>query len=197
MIRIKTFGWGFDCLGASVGALINAKAEPTAIWPYDTGSDGYPWTDEQIAHFTSAARLSPATVFRVNQGYLQGPGSAMHGDEFDLERGTWTMPGILDIIAARRQAQWSTRVYCTWSNYGLLKQSLAQAGTGRSVWFRIADWNLSEHFADLALHGDVYAGQWASPASNPQTLVPGTSLTVGDAQVDLNVLLIENTGWVG
>lgn len=195
-MTIKTFGWGFDCLGSSVAALISAKAAPTAIWPYDTGSEGYPWTSEEIAHFTfDAAR--PARVFRVNQGYLQGPGSAMHGDEFDFERGTWTAAGILDIVAARREARWSTRVYCTWSNYGLLKEQLAQAGTGGSVWFRIADWNLSEHFADLALHGDVYAGQWASPASNPQTRVPGTGLTVAEAQVDLNVLLLEDTGWAG
>ena len=70
-------------------------------------------------------------------------------------------------------------------------------GLGRSVFYRIADWNLSEHLAGLAAYGDVYAGQWASPTSNPNTVIPGTNHTLATANVDLNVVLLENTGWQG
>ena len=65
------------------------------------------------------------------------------------------------------------------------------------MFFRIADWNLDQHLADLELHADVYAGQWASPTHNPATLVPGTHLTLADAKADLSVVLRMSTGWEG
>lgn len=183
------FAWGFDCTASSVQSL--AKTAPDAIWPYVTGSPDIAWTQEQINGFPGAR------VYRVNQGYNQGPGEALNGDEFDMEAGAWTMSALLSIITARRMVEWSTRVYATWANYGPMKEELAQAGIGKSVWWRIADWNLSEHMADLELHGDVYAGQWASPTSNPTTLVPGTAISLAEANADLNVALRMSTGWEG
>lgn len=186
--------WGLDCPGTQVNLVAGAK--PGAIWPYITGSDGIAWTAEQVRQFR--AKNPNIKVYRVNQGFRQGPGQALNGDEFDLEQGAWTIDQIMEIIAARREAHWTTRVYCSWSDYGTVKQRLADAGMGKSVWFRIADWNIDQHVADLELHADVYAGQWASPTSNPRTLIPGTKLTLEQANADLSVVLIENTGtWEG
>lgn len=188
-----TFGWGFDCLAENVQHLLGAK--PTAIWPYDTGTNGIPWTQEEISHFVMSGTRR---VFRVNQGFQQGPAAALHGDEFDLEAGAWTIPALVDVVRERRRVKWATHVYCTWSDYGLMKEALAEADiTQASMWYRIADWNLIQHFADVELHGDVYAGQWASPTSAPAVLVPGTSLTLAEAQADLSVMLREYTGWLG
>lgn len=184
-------GWGFDCLGSSVQHLLDTK--PTAIWPYITGNDGIAWTPEEIDHF----RRQGVAVYLVNQGFMQSPAEALTGDEFDFEVGAWTLPELVAVVEARRKASWSTRVYCNWSNYGLIKQALAEAGAGRSVFFRIADWNLDQHTADLELHADVYAGQWASPTHNPATLVPGTNITLAEARADLSVVLRESTGWQG
>lgn len=193
MTTIPTgISWGFDCLGDNVQRLIDAGAKPAAIWPYISGSDGIEWTEAQIDHWKATA-----LIYRVNQGYHQGPGDALKGDEFDVENGAWSIAQMVEIVRARRAVSWSTRVYGAWATYGTLKQELAQAGVGGSVWWRIADWNLDEHLADLELHADVYAGQWASPSSNPATLVPGTRLTLAEAGADLSVVLRENTGWVG
>lgn len=186
-------GWGFDCLGSNVEHLIAQKVKPTAIWPYVTGSDGIAWTPQEIDTF----RRQGAVVYLVNQGHDQGPAQALTGDEFDFEAGAWTLSALLKIVAARRQVSWSTRVYCSWSNYGAIKQAMAEFGIGRSVFFRIADWNLDQHTAELALHDDVYAGQWASPTHNPATFVPGTSITLAEAEADLSVVLHTYTGWRG
>lgn len=192
-VASKSFGigWGFDCTGVSVPKLMAAEVEPDAIWPYISGNDGIAWTEAQIQHFAGAR------VYRVNQGISQGPAEALNGDEFDMETGAWTLDHLLVIVAARRRVSWSTRIYCTWNNYGYIKEALARAGTGGSVFFRIADWNLDQHLADLELHADVYAGQWASSSSNPATLVPGTRLALGDAEADLSVVLRMSTGWEG
>jgi hypothetical protein len=188
-----SIGWGFDCPGSEVQHLISAGVKPTAIWPYITGTDGVPWTPEEIDRF----RQQGTEVILVNQGFGQGPAAALDGDEFDVEAGAWTLSGLRMVVAKRRDVHWSTRVYCTWSNYSVIKEALAQDGTGRSVFFRIADWNLDQHMAELELHADVYAGQWASPTTNPATLIPGTSLTLAEAGADLSVILHTSTGWQG
>jgi len=186
-------GWGFDCEGSQAQHMISAGVRPQAVWAYDTGDYGIPWTDPEREHFKALG----VRVYLVNQGITQGPGEALHGDEFDYEQGAWTLQHLVQIIIARRAVLWSTRVYCTWTNYAIIKAALAQAGIGDSVYFRIADWDLNSHLAGLELHADVYAGQWASPASNPGTLVPGTSLSLAEAIVDLNVVLLGSTGWEG
>lgn len=190
---MRSIGWGFDCLGSDVQHLISAAVKPTAIWPYITGTDGIAWTPQEIDHF----RQLGVRIYLVNQGVSQGPGQALDGDEFDYEAGGWTLPNLVDVVQIRRRASWSTRVYCTWSSYGAIKQALADYGIGRSVFFRIADWNLDQHLAELELHDDVYAGQWASPSTNPATLIPGTSLTLSEVNADLSVLLHSYTGWQG
>lgn len=186
-------GWGFDCLGSNAQRLINAGVRPTVIWPYITGTDGIAWTPQQIDYF----RQRGVGIYLVNQGVSQGSGQALDGDEFDFEAGGWTLPNLVDVVQIRRRTSWSTRVYCSWGDYGTIKQALADYGIGKSVFFRIADWNLSEHMAELELHGDVYAGQWASPTTNPGTLIPGTSLTLAEAGADLSVVLHAYTGWQG
>lgn len=194
LIAVTGIGWGFDCEGSQVQHMIGSVARPQAVWAYDTGSDpGIPWTPNEITHY----RDQGAHVYLVNQGATQGPGQALHGDEFDFENGAWTLAALIEIITARRAVDWSTRIYCSWGNYALIKAALAVSGIGRSVYFRIADWNLNAHLAELELHADVYAGQWASPTSNPGTLIPGTSMTLADAVVDLNVVLLGSTGWAG
>lgn len=186
---VGTLTWGIDCKGADIHLLVDAKIP--AIWPYVTGTPDVIWQKLFIAHFTA----NGSRVYRVNQAYDSS--SDQDGDEFDIEALAWTPAQFADVVAERRTHHWSTRGYCTWSSYGQVKQELAERGLGESVWFRIADWNLDEHLADLELHADVYAGQWASPTSNPLTMIPGTGLTLAEAGVDLNVLLLEYTGWEG
>jgi hypothetical protein len=181
-----TLTWGID---AQYSQLRYIPAGVPAIWPYVTGTTGICWPDDAINGFNGAR------ITRVNQGY-DSPGP-FHGDEFDFERGAWTLDQIVSAAIERARYHWSTRIYATYDGYGQAKAALARAGLGRSVFYRIADWDLSEHLASLAAYGDVYGGQWASPTSNPDTVIPGTHISLATANVDLNVVLLENTGWQG
>jgi hypothetical protein len=178
--------WGADCLPESAHYL--PKNLP-ALWPYFTGSNGVKWSPATHTEF-------PHTDLTwVDQGFdSPGPTAA---DEYDYERGCWSETGLIGVVRARRARSLPTKIYATWDGYGQLKKDFAELGIGQSVYFRIADWNLSQHLADQELHGDVYAGQWASPTSNPDTLIPGTNVTLATANTDLNVLLTIPTGWVG
>ena len=178
--------WGADCPSASADHL--PKNVPV-IWPYTTGSPSVQWPVSLIDSFTKSR------VIRVDQGFETR--SPYDADEFDIEAGAWTESGITAIVKARRESRWSTRMYGTWETYGSTKQLLASQGIGQSVYWRIADWDLDKHFADVMLHADVYAGQWASPSSNPDTILPGTNLTLAEANADLNVILNIYTGWAG
>lgn len=195
VIPRRVLTWGIDCIRTDVPYLQapHTLVPIPAIWPYVTGKpgSGIEWTPLQIDYF--AARGS--RVYRVNQAYDSlGP---MDGDEFDVEALAWSVGQCGDVVSERRTREWSTRFYATWSIYGQIKQELADRGIGQSVFFRIADWNLSQHLAELELHDDVYAGQFASPTTNPLTLIPGTGITLQSVGADLNVLLWANTGWVG
>lgn len=179
-------GWGADCPGADAHKL---PVDTPVIWPYVTGTPGVIWPEDQIARFTRAK------VYRVNQGY-QSP-SPFHGDEFDVESGAWSPQEVAGIVAARRQRMWSTRLYGTYATYDQTVSLLAERGLRASTYWRIADWSLDQHLADAELWGDVYAGQWASPTSNPGMTYPGTALDLTEMNADLSVLLIEDTGWRG
>lgn len=178
--------WGLDCPGDSVSFI---PPDVPAIWPYVTGSKAIVWTPEQIAAFPKAH------VVRVNQGFNSW--GDLDGDEFDIEEMAWNPDQVANVVAARRARNWSTRLYGTYDTYGQVTRLLADAGTRRSTWWRIADWDLSAHLAQQELWGDVYAGQYASPSSNPHTIIPGTAHDLMTANCDLNVLLLENTGWEG
>jgi hypothetical protein len=62
----------------------------------------------------------------------------------------------------------------------------------------LADWNLNEQEAAAKLgtfiHGVSCVGvQWASPTSNPNTLLPGTNRTLSETNCDLNVV---DANWI-
>jgi len=62
---------------------------------------------------------------------------------------------------------------------------------GVNLW--IADWSLSEAEAVRLLSTSgaypVVAVQWASPASNPNTTVPGGAKTLAEANLDLSITI--------
>jgi len=177
--------WGADCMAENSGSLPDALG---VVWAYGTGTPGIPWSAEQ------KARFAHGHVYVIDQGFgSKGPFDA---DEFDLEARAWTVPELVDVAAARAERHWSTRIYCSKIPYGMMMGALSAAGLLHvPVFFRIADWSLNEPQARATLGGNVYAKQWASPSSNPDTILPGTKLTLAEANVDLNVVRLMNTGW--
>ena len=179
--------WGADATSSNQQHLPDGLP---VLWAYVTGTPDIAWTAAQLAD----PRYAHASLYRIDQGFgSKGPFGA---DEYDVEQGAWTVPEIVSVILQRDNIRWSTRVYCSRQARLEIMADLAP-GAQRSVFFRIADWSLSEAEAARSLGGNIYAWQWASPSSNPRTLLPGTGLTLTEAQCDLNVISLRSTGWQG
>ena len=178
--------WGADAMGEHADNLPGAMG---VAWAYKTGTPGIPWSPDQVERIAASGH-----VYTIDQGY--GSKGAMDADEFDLEARAWTVPELVDVVRQRAAAKMSTRIYCSRIPYAAMTGALAAANLMHvPVFYRIADWSLNEAEARAQLGGNVYAIQWASPSSNPETLLPGTQLTLTQAQCDLNVVRLMNTGW--
>lgn len=161
---------------------------------YVTGTSGIQWTADDWKRFPGSR------LIRIAQNY--GPAPDIH--EFhviDIEERAYTPAEAAGLVRQRVDAgiQWT----CLYGSYGPLGEtaSLIRA-MGDHYWVGhvecgLANWNLDEAEASK-LVGTLVHGmscryvQWASPESNPNTLVPGTDLTLLQANVDLSVV---DTSW--
>lgn len=159
---------------------------------YDTGSPDIDWTADDWARFPDAGHV----VIDQSAGLAQyAIGKA---NVADVETGAGTIPefvkGTQDRIS-RGQDGW---IYGAQATVVYTAGQLTRAGVDlRRVGAWIADWNLSEAEASALLGTSiggirVVAVQWASPTSNPATVVPGGSQTLREANVDLSVA---EAGW--
>lgn len=165
------------------------------VFGYCSGLDGVPWQPDDWAKYNGNR------VCRTYQGAGAFPG--IDGfDEIDVESGAVTPQQAADLIEQRVKAGhvWTT-VYA--SDGALQEVSALVRAKGAYIWnghvnCRLADWNLNQAEAaakvGTLIHGmSCIAVQWASPTSNPHTLLPGTQLTLAEADVDLNVV---DSQWV-
>ena len=167
---------------------------------YVSGTPDIRWTSDDWARFPNARQL------RIYQGYGTPPPIADY-DEIDVESGAVTPQEAAQLVRARvlGGVQW-TGIYAGDSNAAATAAAIQALGD--NIWnghvvLRLADWSLSH--ADAAakigthIHGmSCVAVQFASPTSNPHTLIPGTSVTLSEANVDLNVVdatWIPSRGW--
>jgi hypothetical protein len=187
-----TYATMLDTVGANAG---NIPAGTHYVGAYVTGLDVVPWSAADIARFPHAR------IVRIAQG--AGIAPAFNGyDEIDVERGAITPAQAADMIAERvsRGVQWTT-VYGTDST--LLEVTNAVRAKGEHIWnghvnYMLADWNLNEAQATkligTLIHGASCVGvQWASPDSNPNTIVPGGTATLRQANVDIAVV---DASWI-
>lgn len=161
---------------------------------YDTGSPDVAWTDADWARFPKSGHI------RIDQGF--GADMVMHSQSFDFEARAFQPKDAPDIVHRRISAgiHW-TNIYASDGILALVADALHAAGP--AGWYSghvdcwLADWDLSETQARQLLGREIHgftcrAVQWASPTSNPATLVPWSSLSLAQAQVDLSVT---EPGW--
>jgi len=173
-----------------VGSAHNIPKNFPRVGGYVTGTPDVRWTDQEWALFP------PASHVRIEQGYGALLNVADY-DEIDVEAGAISPQTCAGMIAARVAAghNWTT-VYASRNNLALV--ATAVKAHGDSVWIGhvdciLADWDLNQGEA-TALVGTMVEGmtcvgvQWASPRSNPDTLLPGTTMTLREANVDLSVV---------
>lgn len=176
--------WGIDAESSSA---VHVPKHVPVFWPYITGTPDVIWSPTQIA------TVDAGLVITVDQGYDRI--NPLLPDEFDVEAHAITTQQAAAIALARADARKITRFYGTWATMADVSEELAFQELLRNVWWRISDWNLDEEMAKSALVNNVYAVQWASPTSNPHTLIPGTNTTLAAGNADLSVAIVTNIAW--
>lgn len=181
-----------DTIGSNADAL---PLHLPAYCGYVSGLDGVEWTPEQFARFTGSK------VFKLYQGI--GPVPPVHTfDGIDIESRAVTPQQAASITAERVAGgiPWTTFYG---SDSALAQASIDTQALGTGIWVGhvnciLADWNLDETQAaalvGTSVHGMTCVGvQWASPETNLDTFIPGTNLTLSQANADLSVI---DANWV-
>ena len=170
------------------GNVSSIPAGARKVAGYVTGGSDIQWTAEDWARFAAAAKV------RVNQM----PGSSpLLGDVLDVEPGAWTNEEAAQACRERQQHGLEISLYSSQGNLTpLLNACIAVGVTSGNLW--VANWDLSmaEATAVVAHRSGpwpVQAVQWASPQSNPDTLIPGSDLTLAESNCDLSVT---TPGWL-
>lgn len=149
---------------------------------YVTGTPDIKWTAADWQRFTHAGHV------RIDQA--PGLGVPLESDCADVEPGAKTVDAALAWLRARSARNWWSLIYA--GNESILtdmRQAVHHAGL-RKVQYWLSNPDLSEAEAEKRIDqvdGGIVAVQWATPRSNPGTLLPGTNETLEAANVDLSV----------
>ncbi len=177
-------------IDATHASVSNIPADTPKVAGYTTGTADIAWTPEDWARFPDAGHV------RIDQGL--GTFEPLSCDVFDIEAKAITPDQAVQGIRIRIAAglTWTT-IYAGRSSLLEFRYALADT-SGPDGWYYghvdawLGDWNLPRAEAAALigqeLHGiTLRAVQWASPSSNPAALVPGSLLTLREANVDLSV----------
>lgn len=168
-----------DAIGADAG---NIPVSAPKVAGYVTGSGDVPWPPAEWARFTQAGHV------RIDQSPNLTAWASGAADVADMENGAATQATVIIQGLVRQAKGWWSFVYVSAANLAGLQEAAKAAGFTK-VQFWVANWNLSEAEAADQLGGDIVSIQFASPTSNPDTVVPGGTQTLAQANVDLSVTI--------
>lgn len=147
---------------------------------YVTGTPDIKWVQADWDLFPRAGHV------RIDQS--PGLGVPAGSDVKDIEAGAATIADGVEWVKARHAKGWYSTLYFSRSMLSEVKAALAAASLpANRIGFWVADWSLDESEATALLGNEIVAVQWASPSSNPRTIVPGGTETLTQANVDLSV----------
>jgi hypothetical protein len=147
---------------------------------YVTGSADIEWTSSDWARFPNSGHV------RIDQSPALASWASGGADVADMENGAGTQASVIAAALEREKKGWWSFVYVAQGNFTALKDAVAAAKLTKMQYW-IADWDMSEAEAAAALLGDVVAVQFASPTSNPSTVVPDGTKTLSEANLDISV----------
>jgi hypothetical protein len=143
-------------------------------------------TAAEIARF----REGGVGVINIDQTQALATWRAGLGDVADVEQGAGTYADAAAGAKARQEHGWESTIYLSRDAIDAQTQALRDAGADLAmVKFGVADWSLSQAEAEQALDANpswAYV-QWASPSSNPLTVLSGTGEDLRVTNVDLNI----------
>lgn len=150
---------------------------------YVTGSDGV----EESAAQVSAAEAAGMTVLLIDQTPGLAEFAAGRADIADVESLAGTPAAAAGAIAARiRLGIGLHTLYVSYSSLPALRAAVAGLP---GVCYGVANygWSVAKAQQLLTENGDWAYCQFGDPMSNPSTLVPGTSVTLAQANADIDV----------
>jgi hypothetical protein len=184
MVNVATM---IDCEGSNSGAIPTGTA---FVGAYVSGIDGVEWTGAELAAWPRAREV------RIYQGAGTYPGVGAY-DAIDVEAEAVSVPTAISELEKRVQNNYDRTIFYAGDANAAAIQAAGQAA-GNAVWIGhaylwYANWDLSETEAEALLGKEVHgmtciAVQWASPTSNPHTIIPGGTETLEEANVDLSVV---------
>lgn len=143
---------------------------------YLTGA-GIAWTTADWARFTGHK-------VRILQHYPAATNVYLQADALDVEKGALTIAQALIVAGVRRADKLDTTIYIEASQLAAARKAFAgMAG----ITFWVANWNLTQAEARALITGDIVAVQYASPDAGSTDKLPGSKLTIKQANVDLSV----------
>jgi hypothetical protein len=174
-----------DTISQSAG---NIPTSIEKVAGYVTGTRGIRWTSDDWARFSE----EKTGQVHINQSPASGP---MVGSVLDIETDAWTIADAVKAVGMRHAAGKGTCLYADADMLPALTDALTAAkvdAATTTLW--VAAWSLDEDQAADEVGEDyrgfrVVAVQYASPSSNPKTILPGTDKTLKEANVDLSVAL--------
>lgn len=182
----NAFEMMIDTVGSSAG---NIPSNAVKVAGYVTGSGGVEWTASQFARFEKTAG-----VVRICQNSHGDPTQA---NAFDIEPGALSIDDFVRMAGIRQNHyHWNSCAYIEASQLGDLVQA-CEAKDLSMVQLWVANWSLDEQQAigllgTLVRKYQIVAVQYASPASNPHTICPGSNRTLKELNLDLSVTM---PGW--
>lgn len=112
--------------------------------------------------------------------------AAGEADVADVENGAGTFGTAAAGVAQRQAHGWQSTIYLSQEN---VIPQINALGNPANVFFGVANWNDSLATAEQALSASpnwAYV-QYGDPNSNPNTVVPGTNITLRDCNADIDV----------
>jgi hypothetical protein len=152
---------------------------------YATGSDGIEETAAQIA----AAKAAGMGVILIDQTPSLSVFAAGLADVADIENYAGTPEAAEKAVLDRQGHGWQSTLYSSLDNVPDVKAAFpAKVNQGLILW-GVANyaWSIAEAEAYIASHPDCAYCQYGDNITNAGTLVPGTSVTCGEAGCDIDV----------
>jgi hypothetical protein len=179
-----------DAIGADSSVIPDHTQRVAA---YLTGSGGIAWTGPQVAQLRSKG---VHTVIRIDQASNLNLFRGYPYVVCDIEPGAKSAPTAAREAAERAKIGARTGFYFSAGDIAAVAAACRAEGLSPFPDAWEADWNLSrdEAIAQLGKIVDgfpIVAIQWASPTSNPSTIMPGSRLTLAQANADLSVTLAD------
>lgn len=152
---------------------------------YLTGSGGIAESAAQI----SAARAAGMGVVLIDQTPSLTSFAMGWAQVADVENYAGTPQAFEAAVVARQAKGLESVCYCSLSMLNVIKDALPASVDQSLVRWGVADysWSLEAAQNQLAVNPDWVYCQYGDPATNPGTLVPGTTVTLAAANADIDV----------